>query len=474
MHGPRLHYTAVLTLDKQSPALTFPNLRQLSLSVHGVGPRFVSPRVTRLTLYMTPTTFFTDRTARKAEIKEIFANLPNVEELMLIGTVHLKHIACDALGHCRDLRNLRTITIPSSAISTPVFTCLSRISSLQAIHLAEFCPVLHIHRSAALPTRSSTIGPMPILHKHAFRRVDTMALAATLSGHVLPRLLVHRNFPGSQLKCLRIRLATGPFIPTLKFQLLLDCLRKTCMNLEELTLKVGPREHANLVDVDTVQPLHYADIASAFGFKHLKHLYIEHPAPIKLRPVDILYVAQGSRRLESLWLNPEPALQDFPAYEDAFPIESLRAFAKYCTSMKRLGLYLGGKPNFVSWNIFHHFSQHRFTQLDDLVLGESPATILPHFSRHDRETPVTDDLIKERQRCIKDWTAIAAVLAEVLSPRTTIHTALDSYLESVYRPCGRWPPLVVWKDDTYFPKAEMRLSWHAIRALSLFLAKHEY
>lgn len=236
-------------------------------------------------------------------------------------------------------------------------------------------------------------------------------------------------------------------------------------------MNVGPREHAALVDVDAIEPLHYADICAAFGFKCLKHLSIEHPAPIDLSPKDILQVARRSKHLESLWLNPEPALQDMAGYEKPLPMESLRAFAKYCASMKRLGLYLSGKPSFVTWNLFHNFRSQEFMQLEELQMGESPVAFLPHSSRHSNAS-LDKHLLKDRQRCMNDWITIASILAEVLSPKTTVTTALDSYLDSFRGSFRRITPMVIWRDVASYPKAEMRRSWHAIHALSHFLRQY--
>lgn len=466
--APRLHYTAVWTLESQNPALSFPNLRELSITLPSDGLKFNCPTVTKLIMYMSPKDYIYDRLSKEKEMESLFHELPNIEELTLVGSSHLKHTACHLLDRCKSWPRLRSITIPSSSMSNANFTCLSRIPSLQAIHLAEFCPVLHCHKSAAIPMVLSALGPMPDLHAHAFPLLHTMALVAKLSGYVLPRLLTHRNFPGSKLKSLQIRLTTGTYIPSLKVRRLLECLRKTCMNLEELTLNIGPREHAGLMSVTAIEPLQYEDICSAFGFKDMKRLSIDHPAPIHLTPQQILYIAQASHNLESLWLNPEPAFPDIADYEIPLPMESLRAFAKYCTSIKRLALYLGGKPNFVAWNMFHDFESSRFTDLQELQVGESPVTLFPFSSRRQPTSRENE----ARQRCMHDWIAIATILAEVLSSKTTVITPLDSYLESCFRSSTNgMVPVVIWRDDATHPKADMRRSWHAIHALSLFLLR---
>lgn len=414
----------------------------------------VSPTVLKLTLLMTPSTNFANPSDLAATVNHITSSMPNVERLSLVGDGRIRDRENEISLLCKSMKHLRIIILPPAAMTLSILDAFARIPTLETVRLAENDPSSHYTMTPIVPT--ALLSSCPALQQNAFPTIINMALTAP-TPYILRPFVSQHNFPGYRLRALWLRFTLGPFVPRMEVRSLLACLRASCANLEDLTLRLGPYSASAIHTVIHLEPIYYADIAGAFKFEHLKHLYIDHTAAIIISTTHISQIAKNASRLRTLWLNPHPAISLDERYLGALPISSLGYFAKHCPQLESLGLYLDAIPKPSASSALPDTHGHRFVRLSELFVGSSPITTLN--SRNGAE-------------CSTQWRKVANCLARVLPRWTEITTAAD------YAPAhpmngitARTRPYFVAADGTFSEKAATRRAWMATRAFSHFLAE---
>lgn len=274
--------------------------------------------------------------------EEIVFAMPGIEVLK-IQVDSLIGVETSLCWMCENLPNLGRVVLPLYGLSASLFQVLAPLSGLEDIDFERTV------REQAITGHSSSMDAVNhfSLDKHSFPHPSFASLtrfSIALPG--FPQLLEILQCPAVTL-CILQRLTVR--IPSRAEDIveevngLIRWLAVGCSSLGELSLYFSPQDRDVLTAIAHSRRVRLSDLESLSGLSSLRSFAIHLARPIDMDDADMEKLAISLPNIISLSLNPHPSLAEEPSTTFAV----LSSFARYCSQLRDLGLYLNGRVGFT-------------------------------------------------------------------------------------------------------------------------------
>ncbi|KIK96983.1 hypothetical protein PAXRUDRAFT_137252 [Paxillus rubicundulus Ve08.2h10] len=224
-----------------------------------------------------------------------------------------------------NLPELRRIVLPEFHFTSSLIEELSRAKNIGVVELSHDMDAGH-----GDPKNVETFAP--VLAEGAFPSLYDLSLVAKIDD--IDRFF-QSNFAPINITTLYIN-TYEDHSPSEVHDFLVT-LSQQCQLLSKLYIQLLHKEHP-LSDLVPENQLSYESIKPLLAFPNLATFELMHKYPLKITLDEIEEFASRWPSLESLMLNAEPLVLD----EDKFTLDlrALLPFARYCPSLRKLGLYI--------------------------------------------------------------------------------------------------------------------------------------
>lgn len=426
--------------------ISLPNLTTLRVSINDCR-LFHAPRVSELSLLMTPLQLLRDRRAMALAVRHIASSLPNIQSLTILGDVRAEQFQEAIVAICRSCRKLRRLMVSPCILTVRLLRSISIMPTLEAIQVFE--EDVRYERRSANSSKPVISDASLVLRRKAFpalRRIDLTASSANSAIH----LFTSRNFPSRSLTSLWLRFAIGAQLSPHDVDVVFHTIAAHCTTLQSLTLRFAPFDEFGLDGVTGVPGIHFDQIESFLSLPCLNEFVFDHTLPLSLTMANIEDLARRATHYRVLWLNPYPAIIFMLENWKGAALTALSYFAEHCHALERLGLCLDATQTIDTGSPSSHF-----TSLRELFVGWSEIA-------HSNLTIGSHDMV-----CCE---SSAIFLSHILPDFTTISTPLDLP-----------PPHSVWTSSSYtrsphiyFEEEERKMesrrrAWIMVSAIAKFL-----
>lgn len=399
-HTPcgRYWFKSILLGDLKAPDILFPNLITARIGIQNI-TALKSPSVTELSLLLAPDILLQDRPEMARIMRLVTENLPNVENLSIIGGERVHRYVSDITRLCHCFKRIKRLTLCPSALTSALLQSIATIPTLEVINVTEHDLV---YGRVKLKESDAAIHSLPLrLSRDAFVRLRKIDLTVVAPPH-LQRLLAHRNFPTRTLTSLWARFSTGPAYSPEEISTLFRSVVAHCKSLQHLTLRFGPSGFTGLRNVKTIQALHFHHIDLFLSLPNLSEFALDHTLPLSMDENDIHKLALHCSRYRILWLNPFPAFLFRVDEWHALPLHILHDLAVHCPLLEQLGVLVDATAPIDIADV-----SGKFRKLHTLFVGWSTIQLLADNTKHRR---------------MHNWENVSLFLASILLPSTTIST----------------------------------------------------
>lgn len=256
--------------------------------------------------------------------KEVLLRMPNLTHLDLRFDFPASEVEAELIELFSGLLKLRRVIMPAYTFTSRIMETLSRQRDLGTIQF-EF---LDLQGHGEM---EDVVSWSPQLHEGAFPSLWDLSLSANLPD--LTSFLT-ANFAPTNLTSLYVHVLSAPsleHVGTFLRAVSENCQALTHLYMDFFTSSVIPPTPSTWprLSWETLRPL--------LSCPNLVSFELRWDHPLELTQVDIEEIASSWPELEVLLLNCEPMDNSVPP---TLGLEALLPFARHCTKLRELGLYL--------------------------------------------------------------------------------------------------------------------------------------